>query len=85
MSTPSSKWRKLWLKLKKEVRPNYFRLHWLYIVLISLVGALVIFAIEGNLHYVDAFFVSASCASGTGLTTVDITEWHWESQAVAMV
>jgi len=82
---PPPLWKRGLWKLWEMVQPSYLRLHWLYIVVSTLLGAVAIYFIEGDVALIDTFFVSASCISGTGLATVDITQWHWFSQAVMCV
>jgi Trk-type K+ transport system membrane component len=71
--------------LKEYLKPNYYRLHWLYITSVTILGALPIFFLEKNVSFDDALYMTASSISGTGLSTVDITKWGWISQAVLPV
>ena len=68
-----------WLKAKYKF--NYYRLHWMYICFMTLLGALAIYFVEGNIDFIDSLFMSSSAISGTGLSTVDLSVWLWPSQA----
>jgi len=75
-------------RLREFLRPTYFRVHFLYICVLSLVGGAILLGLENahtGLGYLDAFFIAVSMATGCGLTTADFTQWYWISQAVAVV
>ena len=78
-----SGWSKFLTWLKGTYSFNYYRLHWMYICFMTLMGAVAIFFIEGQdkIPFADSLFMSASAITGAGLATVDLSQWHWLSQA----
>ncbi|KAL8991172.1 MAG: hypothetical protein Q9177_000347 [Variospora cf. flavescens] len=76
-----------WLKaqnpglLFKKRRLNFITIHYLYILFLSLLGSLLIFA-GGNIDYIDALFFASGCATQSGLNTVDINKLNTYQQVV---
>eukprot|EP01105_Mastigella_eilhardi_P001665 TRINITY_DN1199_c0_g1_i2.p1 TRINITY_DN1199_c0_g1~~TRINITY_DN1199_c0_g1_i2.p1 ORF type:complete len:515 (-),score=93.30 TRINITY_DN1199_c0_g1_i2:487-2031(-) len=68
----------------------YLVLHIFYIVMMAVVGAVVLYILENTLNYgrngelkfLDALFQTVSAVTGTGLTTVDISQWSMYSLMV---
>eukprot|EP00667_Euglena_gracilis_P005617 EG_transcript_5650 len=63
-------------------RLTFFRVHFLYFVLLGLLGAVLIYAIEDEVPFIDALFMAVSASTLTGLTTRDISVWSLNSQAI---
>ncbi|KAG5297231.1 low-affinity potassium transporter [Histoplasma ohiense] len=68
----------------KLPRLNFIRLHYTYILLLSVLAVIVIYPAQ-NLSGIDAFFTSCSAATTTGLNTVDVNKMRTFQQVVIYV
>ena len=65
---------------------TYFRAHLLYFLLLSFVGGVAIYLIEGrSAPFVDTLFMAVSASTVTGLATLDLPSMHLGSKIVILV
>ncbi|CAF4152369.1 unnamed protein product, partial [Rotaria sp. Silwood2] len=71
----------------------YFYIHMVWFIISALLGGLIVWLIENHssarniqikVDYIDAWFVSSSCVSSCGLTTIDFAKLSQASQIVLM-
>lgn len=65
---------------------TYFRIHFLYIFLLSLIGSIAIYLIEKRrFAFIDCLFTAISSTCVCGLITIDTSELSVASQVVAFI
>jgi hypothetical protein len=70
-------------KLIARKNVNYFSLHFCYFVVMCLIGAALIFAID-DLPFIDSAFIAVSAMCVTGLSTVDFSKVSVQSKVVVL-
>ncbi|KJE95905.1 hypothetical protein CAOG_006299 [Capsaspora owczarzaki ATCC 30864] len=78
----------IWAQIRRHL--NYYRIHFLYIFLVALLGGIAVYLSElyassGTISFVDAIFMSTSAVTQTGLSSVDVAELHQGTQAVLII
>lgn len=73
------------LRRKVSIEHNFLPFHYLYIVTMSILGGVIVYAVEGDVAFVDALFLSVSASTMTGLISVDFSKWNVRSQVVIML
>ncbi|CAF1105486.1 unnamed protein product [Rotaria sordida] len=72
----------------------YFYIHICWFIITALLGGLIVWLIENHssarnlqmkVDYIDAWFVSSSCVSSCGLTTIDFAKLSVASQVILMI
>jgi len=66
---------------------NFYRIHFFFFVLIPLALSAILYAANGKyeIRFIDSLFICVSAATGTGLTTVDLSSLTAFQQAVLVV
>eukprot|EP01112_Ceratiomyxa_fruticulosa_P020030 TRINITY_DN6709_c0_g1_i2.p1 TRINITY_DN6709_c0_g1~~TRINITY_DN6709_c0_g1_i2.p1 ORF type:complete len:632 (-),score=93.40 TRINITY_DN6709_c0_g1_i2:63-1958(-) len=67
---------------------NYYKVHFLYIIITGFLGSLVIFGIENprsKISFIDALFMGYSAISQAGLATVEIANLSIATQAILII
>ncbi|KAK7555615.1 cation transport protein-domain-containing protein [Phyllosticta citricarpa] len=65
-------------------RFNFIALHYVYLILWTLIGSILIYP-AGRLKYVDALFFASGAATQSGLNTVDVNKLLFYQQLVLML
>ncbi|KAK8239037.1 cation transport protein-domain-containing protein [Phyllosticta capitalensis] len=65
-------------------RFNFIALHYLYLVLWTIIGSIIIYP-GGRLQYTDALFFASGSATQSGLNTVDVNKLLFYQQLVLML
>ncbi|OMP85681.1 Low-affinity potassium transport protein [Diplodia seriata] len=63
---------------------NFITLHYLYILLITILGSILLYP-AGGLDYIDALFFASGSATQSGLNTVDVNKLYLYQQVVLML
>lgn len=65
----------------KQLGLNFLYLHYLYIILFTLVGSIVIYGSEGgSVRYIDCLFFSSGASTQSGLNTIDFNKMNTAAQ-----
>ncbi|KAF4312983.1 Cation transporter [Botryosphaeria dothidea] len=63
---------------------NFITLHYLYLILLTILGSILVFP-AGGLSYIDALFFASGAATQSGLNTVDVNKLYLYQQVVLML
>lgn len=71
----------------KKPHFNYITLHYMYMVLMSIIGSIMLFPAGPSalMEYIDALFFAAGMATQSGLNTIDVNLLHTYQQVVMML
>ncbi|PVI00931.1 hypothetical protein DM02DRAFT_369873 [Periconia macrospinosa] len=73
---------KEWAALKPHF--NFIRIHYLYLVSMTLLGSVIIAGAD-NMPYIDALFFASGCATQSGLNTIDLNKLKLYQQIAMML
>ena len=68
----------------KKPHFNFITLHYMYMVLMTIIGSVMLFP-AGLMEYIDALFFAAGMATQSGLNTIDVNLLHTYQQVVMML
>eukprot|EP00667_Euglena_gracilis_P003384 EG_transcript_3392 len=75
-----------YVRRRLRIKITFFKIHFLYFVFLTLIGAAIMTWIEdGAVSFIDAFFMTVSSACQCGLTTVDPHDLKVGSMIVCVV
>ncbi|EAS35498.3 trk family potassium uptake protein [Coccidioides immitis RS] len=69
----------MWYPTLRMPHLNFIRIHYVYILALSIVGTIILYPIK-NMRGIDAFFQAVSGSTVTGLNTVDLKEMRLYQQ-----
>ncbi|KAJ4293347.1 low affinity potassium transporter [Kalmusia sp. IMI 367209] len=73
---------KRWSAFKPRL--NFITLHYMYIIIMALIGSVVLYPVK-NMAYIDALFFASGGATQSGLNTIDINKLELYQQVVLML
>ncbi|EMD39626.1 hypothetical protein CERSUDRAFT_111935 [Gelatoporia subvermispora B] len=75
----------MWIHIRKKL--NFYRIHLLLFLLVPLIFSAILWACNGefSIPFLDSLFICVSAATGTGLTTVDLSSLTAFQQAILFV
>lgn len=63
---------------------NFITLHYLYLILMTILGSILLYP-AGGLDYIDALFFASGAATQSGLNTIDVNKLYLYQQVVLML
>ncbi|KAF4544113.1 Cation transporter [Lasiodiplodia theobromae] len=63
---------------------NFITLHYLYLILMTILGSILLYP-AGGMDYIDALFFASGAATQSGLNTIDVNKLYLYQQVVLML
>ncbi|KAI0785108.1 cation transport protein-domain-containing protein [Abortiporus biennis] len=76
----------MWNYIKRN--SNFYRIHLLLFIITPLIFATIFWASNGEykIHFIDALFINVSAATGTGLSTIDLSSLTpWQQTLIVII